>query len=289
MIKYVLLTPARNEETYIEKTIQAVLAQSILPQEWIIINDGSTDKTAEIAQKYADEYDFIELINIDGDEQRNFGSRTAALVFAYSQVKDSDFTYVGSLDADITFQPDYYENILQELETNPRLGIAGGIRYDFKDGRFVLIPSARNSVCGAIQLFRKDCYEAIDGYRILSYGGVDTVAGVAARMEGWEVRSYTEHLIWHHRPTGTANRSKLGLLYRAGVRDYTIGYHPLFELLRSFKYKPYILGALAMYLGYLSGFMRRIERPVSTDYMEFLHEEQLGRIKDFLRRTSTPD
>jgi biofilm PGA synthesis N-glycosyltransferase PgaC len=280
--KYALITPARNEAAYIRKTLDSVVNQTLQPVRWVIVNDGSTDETGEIVREYTERHDFIDLIDVDGDEQRNFGSKSKAVAFAYEKLSNTDFDYIGNLDADISFDPDYYLRIVSALEANPRLGVAGGIRYDYKDGEFELVDCARNSVGGPIQFFRRECFEAIGGYQALPYGGIDAVAESTARMLGWEVRSFPEYRVYHHRATGTQNRSVWEARYRAGIRDYTIGYHPIFEIARTVKYliqKPYILGALLTMAGYLSAWVRRMERPVSDELIDFLHREQLGRLK----------
>jgi poly-beta-1,6-N-acetyl-D-glucosamine synthase len=281
-IKYVLLTAARNEADYIRKTLESVVTQTIRPQRWLIVDDGSTDSTGDIIRDYADNHKFIQLITRDGDEKRNFASKSRAVDYAYEQIKDLDFDYVGNLDADIGLTPTYYENILRKMEANPQLGLAGGIRYDYKNGKFELLHCARNSVGGPIQLFHRDCFEAIGGYMALPYGGIDAVAEISARMHGWEVRSFPEFRVYHYRATGTANRSIWNALFRAGIRDYTIGYHPLFQfarMLQSLRHKPYILGAIVKMAGYLTAMLRREKRPVSQDLIAFLHKEQLNRLK----------
>lgn len=287
MVKYVLITPARNEEEFLEQTIQSVVAQTILPQRWVIVNDRSDDRTGEIAQKYADQHDFIQLINISGDSERNFGSKAKAVEFAYQQLSGVDFNYVGNLDADITFQPDYYETILNKLEANPKLGLAGGIRYDKLIDGFRLIDISRNSVGGPIQLFRKECFEEIGGYTVLPYGGIDAVAEISARMKGWEVRSFPEYRVYHHRATGTAARSVYKARFRAGIRDYSIGYHLSFALARSIprtRKRPYVIGAMLGLCGYLYASIKRIDRPVSDELIAYLHAEQKGRLRGVLSR-----
>ena len=288
MIQYALITPARNEEAFIEKTIQSVISQTIRPQHWIIVNDQSTDRTGEIAQQYADEHDFMQVIHATGDAERNFGSKAKVIEFAYEHLKDKEFDYIGNLDADISFEPEYYEQILGKLEENPKLGLAGGIRYDMHEDEMRLIDPSRNSVGGPIQLFRRECYEQIGGYVALPYGGIDAVAEICARMNGWEVRSFPEYRVYHHRPTGTAGRSVWSARLRGGYRDYTIGYHILFEFFRMLRrmvtHKPYVIGASLGFLGYLIAMFRGFERPVSDEMIEFLHEEQLERLKRIIKR-----
>ena len=285
-IAYILITPARNEEDFIEQTIQSVVAQSITPKRWVIVNDGSTDHTGDIITSYADQYDFILPIHRSGDKDRNFGSKAKAVEFAYQQVSDLDFDYVGNLDADITFDPQYYENILTKMEANPQIGLAGGIRYDrVSDDDFIAVVPSSNSVGGPIQLFRRECWDQIGGYQVLPYGGIDAVAEISARMYNWEVRLLPEFHVYHHRRTGTANRSTFNAYYRAGIRDYTIGYHPFFEIFRAMSRihnRPYILGSAFMLSGYMYAVLRRLERPVSPELIRYLQQEQLGRLKKTL-------
>lgn len=290
MIKYALITPARNEEAFIEKTLDSVVHQTIRPVRWVIVNDGSTDRTGDIVTEYAAQHDFIQLITVSGDSQRNFGSKSKAIQHAYEQIQHLNFDYIGNLDADISFDPEYYPHILRKMEQNPKLGIAGGIRYDFINGEFKLLDCARNSVGGPIQLFRRDCFEKIGGYMVLPYGGIDAVAEISARMHGWEVRSFPEYRVYHYRATGTANRSIWSALFRAGIRDYTIGYHPLFELGRGLDRltgKPYVLGSIVFLSGYTWAALKRVERPVSDQMVAYLHQEQLARLKGLLRRPTS--
>jgi glycosyltransferase involved in cell wall biosynthesis len=286
---YVLITPARNEEAFIEKTLQSIVIQSRRPMRWIIVDDNSTDRTAEIVRSYLAGNEFIELLRPhDGQAERNFASKSRAIALAYESLRHLDFDYVGNLDADIGLEPNYYESILGKMEENPKLGLAGGIRYDLLDGKFVLRDCARNSVGGPIQLFRRECYEEIGGYMALPYGGIDAVAETSARMHGWEVRSFPEYRVYHYRATGTANRSIWQALYRAGQRDYSIGYHPLFEfahVLNRLMDEPYLASMITM-LGYLSAKLKGEARAVPEELIAFLQQEQMSRLKNSLTSLS---
>lgn len=283
---YVLLTPARNEEDFIEVTIEAVVAQTVQPRQWIIVNDGSTDRTEAVVARYADRHDFIRLVSVPGGREHGFGSKARALNHSYRLLDESDHEFVGFVDADVSFAPDYYENILQRFAENPKLGLAGGKRFDFTNGAFESVTSSDDSVCGAVQFFRRSCFEAIGGYQELPYGGIDAVAETTARMQGWDVRSYAEYRIDHHRPTGTAARSKRRSFFRAGLRDYTIGYHPLFELMRLVRRgraEPYYGVQMA---GYLYAMARRMERPVPDEFIDFIRHEQIGRLRGSLTESA---
>lgn len=280
-MNYALVSAARNEAAFIEQTIQSVINQTVRPVRWIIVSDGSTDATDDIVMRYAERFDWINLLRNNGDKQRNFGSKAKAVMAGYAQLSQIQFDCIGNLDVDITFEPTYYEGILAKMAENPRLGLAGGIRYDLCNGAFKRVYAAQNSVGGPFQLFRADCFAQIGGYMNLSCGGIDAVAETSARMYGWEVRSFETFVVHHHRCTGTANRTRLEASFRAGQRDYLIGYHPLFELARCFR-RISRFRSVRYYLYLLAGYfwsaVQRKERPVSQQFVKFLQREQLARL-----------
>jgi GT2 family glycosyltransferase len=285
---YVLITPCRNEADYIEGTLQSVIAQTIRPKKWIIVSDGSVDRTEEIVEQYTQRYDFIQLLRRPSDRVRNFGSKVESIELAYAQLKGLEFDFVGNLDGDITLSSTYYANILLRFEQNQRLGLAGGSRLDVLNGRFVKADSARNSVSGAVQLFRRKCYETIGGYQKLPCGGIDAVAETMARMQGWEVESFPDLIFYHHRPTGTADAGALKARFKRGEQRYLLGYHPLFHVVsclsRMADY-PFILGALAVMAGYGWAALRKRERVVPAGFVRYLRGEQRERLRSlFLAR-----
>jgi glycosyltransferase involved in cell wall biosynthesis len=282
IMKYVLVSAARNEEEFIEKTLQSVVAQTILPQRWVIVSDGSTDRTDEIVEAYAKEYAFIELLRASHDSVRNFGSKAKAIQAGIDRLKDISADFIGNLDADVSFPPDYYQNMFLQFEKNPKLGLVGGVRRDFCNGKFVNVKVSRNSVGGPFQFFRRKCFEKIGGYLPLEYGGVDAAAEMMTRMYGWEVESFPDYVVHHHRCTGSANRTVWERRYRAGVRDYLLGYHPLFQLFRAFSRllrKPYFLGSIVWMWGYVWSALNRFERPVPDNFVAFIRNEQVERMK----------
>lgn len=285
---YILISSAKNEEKFIEKTIQSVINQTILPKKWIIVNDGSTDSTEEIVTKYCSKYNFINLINKRAEDKRNFGAKARAITLAYQKVKNLEFDYVGNLDADISFDPDYYENILIEFEKNSKLGIAGGIRYDLMDGKFIKLKTAPDSVGGPFQFFRRQCFEEIGGYLPLRFGGIDAVAEISARMHSWQVKHFPQYKVYHYRLTGFANTNILAQRFKMGLRNYSIGYDPLFQFLKIVSIdflKPYLLGSLLIYLGFLWGAIRRYKMPISKEFKQYLRKEQRAKIKAMRRET----
>jgi glycosyltransferase involved in cell wall biosynthesis len=280
-LKYILITAARNEENYIGRTILSIINQSCLPVKWLIISDGSTDKTEKIIESYQKTNNFIELIKLQDRNARSFGSKALAFMHAYGLIGNCEYDCIGNLDADITLDKNYFENILTKMEQNEKLGIAGGVRMDFCNGKFIPIPCPSNSVAGAYQMFRKKCFEDAGGYKPLKYGGIDAVAEITARMKGWEVCSFPELKIYHHRCTGTGESFSLKYRARHGIKFYSIGYHPLFITLKFLKEifrKPAVIGSMVSIFAYFWAALCRYEKQAPPDMITFLRNEQKKRM-----------
>ena len=285
--KYVLITPARNEDRFIERTIKSILEQTVLPQKWVIVSDGSTDRTDAIVEKYLPISSIIIFVKIPEQQIRNFGSKVAAFNLGYKELSVIEYDFIGNLDADISFSPNYYEQVLEKFRENPKLGIAGGVRRDIVDGTPLKIKSAKNSVAGGFQLFRRRCFDEIGGYKKLECGGIDSVAEISARMLGWEVESFPEIVAEHHKPTGSGAGNIFKQKFRAGVKFYLLGYPLIFPLIRfglRLKQKPIIIGSVISITGYYWAWLMRYKRPVSEEFVRFLRAEQKTRILNVLSR-----
>jgi glycosyltransferase involved in cell wall biosynthesis len=286
----VIVTPARNEERSIELTIQSVVAQTVTPLRWVIVSDGSTDRTDEIVKEYAAKHAWIQLLRMPDRKERHFAGKVYAFNAGQAQVKDLPYEVIVSLDADITFEGDYFEFLLQKLAFDSRLGLVGTpfreLSNEVYDYRFVNI----EHVSGACQVFRRECYEGIGGYMPVRGGAIDNIAVISARMKGWKTRTFTEKSCLHHRAMGTAQQSAWRARFKFGGKDYAIGNHPLWEAFRAvyqMTKKPFIIGGLALGAGYLWAFVRRAERPVSGELMQFHRQEQMRRLKDFSFRSKS--
>lgn len=278
---YILVTAARNEAAYIGRTIDAVVAQIRPPERWVIVSDGSTDATNEIVAEAAEKYDFIELLRVDADAERNFGSKAVAVNAGYERISFWPHDFVGVLDADVSFGPDYYEQVIARFRKDSKLGVAGGVLIDLIDGRRVQqLTDPEWSVSGPVQMFRKECFVEIGGYLPLR-GGIDAAAEVMARMHGWRVRAFPELEVLHHRQTGCETHSRLGIFFHRGLEDFRLGYHPLFFTLRSllrFREAPFVLGGLTMLGGFLWAGISGKEKKVPDDFVRYLRREQMGRL-----------
>jgi biofilm PGA synthesis N-glycosyltransferase PgaC len=279
---YVLVTPARNEGQFIELTIKSVVSQSRLPLKWVIVDDGSTDETAEIVARYAATNTWIELIRIPEGQERSFAGKVFAFNAGLQLVKDLPYEILGSLDADVSFESDYFEYLLTEFTGNPKLGV-GGTPFTEGEGTYDFRFTSIEHVSGACQLFRRECFEAIGGYSPIAGGGIDLVAVVTARMRGWQTRTFTKRVCFHHRKMGSAINKGLRLPFKWGQTDYRLGGHPWWQLFRcvyQMTKKPYVVGGALCLAGYYLAFFSRRPRDVSDEFATFRGKEQMRRLKN---------
>lgn len=279
--RYVLVTAAYNEEAFIENTIKAVISQTLLPKRWVIVSDTSVDDTDKIVKEYAERYNFIELIRTEKNHARNFASKVYALNAGLERLKGDDYEFIGNLDADISFEEPYFSRLIGEFDRDSGLGLAGGFIYEKNNGRFTTrTNNSVRSVAGAVQMFRRECFESVGGILALKYGGEDWCAEVMARMKGWRVRAFPELRVFHHKPTG-AGAGVLRYWFHQGFMDYSLGSHPIFVIikcLRRLRTKPYFKGALARLAGFVCANYRREKRSVSTEFVDYLRKEQKARL-----------
>lgn len=284
-VPYVLITPARNEGQFIENTIKSVSEQSLLPQKWVIINDGSTDDTGEIAARCAANFDWIEVVNLPVRKERNFAAKVYAFRAGQERLAGVDYKVIGNLDADVTLEPDHFEFLMSKFQEDPDLGVAGTV---FREPGYYSGTDSfegQNYVSGQCQIFRRECWEEIGGYIPSKAGGVDWMAVMTARMKGWKTRSFRERCFYHHRILGTANHGKAGKGFSYGKKDYYMGGHPLWEVFRStyqlFK-RPYIIGGTMLFAGYFTALLTGEKRVVSDALMRFHRREQMMKLRAIL-------
>jgi poly-beta-1,6-N-acetyl-D-glucosamine synthase len=283
---YVLITPARNEAGFIEGAIRSVVAQTVRPAKWVIVSDGSTDGTDEIVERCLPGNPWIELVRMPERRDRHFGAKVASFNAGLSQVGDCAYEVIGNLDADITFEKGYLEFLIRKFAEDARLGVAGTPFVEGKESYDYRFTSVEH-VSGACQLFRRDCFEEIGGYKPIKGGGIDWVAVTTARMKGWKTRTFTEMVCHHHRPMGTASSGKLVAWYKLGRQDYYLGGHPLWEVFRSclqMKNKPYVVGGMFLFLGFAWALITGTERKVDADLVSFHQREQLQRLRKVFRK-----
>jgi biofilm PGA synthesis N-glycosyltransferase PgaC len=284
---YVLITPARNEEKYIVKTLESVTAQIEKPLRWVIINDGSTDSTGEIARQYSVKYPFIQVVDRRADCDRNFSSKAHAIELGLRHILDLQYAFIGILDADVSFDSNYYKKVLTKFRENKKLGIAGGVIFTIKKNTKILSTKDLNHVAGAVQTFRTQCFRDIGGYIAIPIGGIDKIAEIMARMKGWQTTSFTDIEVLHYQKAGTKANNSYTALYRSGVRDSLTGYNLLYFIIRSFYRifrSPYLIGAVLELVGFFSPMLFGTKRPVPKEFVVFLRKEQKKRLFALLKK-----
>ena len=274
VMKYVVISPVRDEARFIDKTLQSMVSQSVKPCEWIIVNDGSKDGTEQIVERYTELYPWMKLIN---RPDRGFRKRGGGVVDAfydgYDTIACEDYGIIVKLDGDLSFEAAYFERLLERFAAMSELGIAGGECYVLDGG--VWVSEGTHHVRGSTKVYRRECFEAIGGLkRSLGWDGVDVWK---ARMLGWKTVCFTDLKVLHLRPVG-ADTGKIKGKIETGRAAYFIGYHPLFMLARGLRRmadKPYVLGGLALLGGYFGDWLTRRERVDDPELINYVRQAQL--------------
>jgi glycosyltransferase involved in cell wall biosynthesis len=283
---YAIITPARNEAAFIEGTITSVINQIARPAKWIIVSDGSTDGTDDIVGRYAAQHDWIELIRMPERRDRHFAAKVSAFNAGVDRLRDVEYGVIAALDADISFDADYFAFLLDKLAANPKLGLVGtpfaenGVTYDY---RFASV----EHVSGACQVFRRECFEAIGGYVPMKGGGIDLMAVLSARMKGWEVRTFPERICHHHRKQGSATKNGLAVILNDGRKDYLLGADPIWQICRAInrlRSRPYVIGGLTLLGGYTWAAMLRTPKTAPKEIVAFRRHDQRTRLRGLVRR-----
>jgi len=279
--RYVIISPVRNEEEFLPCTIKSLAAQTIPPAKWVIVDDGSTDRTRAIAEDAARRHDWIRIV---GRADRGFRQAGTGVIEAfydgYAVVADGDWDFVVKLDGDVTLPADYFEKCLNHFAATKRLGIAGGTVC--KRVTTGLEPESRVDppfhVRGATKIYRQECWRQIGG--LLRQPGWDTLDEVKANMLGWVTITFPEIQFEHHRPAGGAYGTWNNWV-KNGLANYIAGYHPLFmavKCLRRSLHAPVLTGALGLWWGFLSGYLRGVEQVPDRELIRYFRKHQMARL-----------
>ena len=270
----------RDEEALIGKTIDSVIRQTILPCEWVIVSDGSTDGTDAIVRKAAADHPWIRLLALKPRPGRSFAAVVHNTEAGIRHLDCKDYAFLGLLDSDVTFQADYFEQLIRRFDAEPALGLAGGVVIDvgLPRDRF---PRNRFDVPGAVQFFRRECFEKIGGLIPIPEGGWDGMTCAMARMNGYQTRLFTDLVVDHLKPRNISQGGVVRRKWQMGVRDYAAGYHPLFEAVKCvsrLKDPPLVIGAVAWWIGYCGALLGRRERLLTKEVLDHVRNEQMQRL-----------
>jgi glycosyltransferase involved in cell wall biosynthesis len=246
------------------------------------VSDGSTDDTDQIVQEWADRFPFIDFIRVEKTEGHDFATKVRALRVGFARLSSTSYEFIGVLDADLSFEPDYFERVLRSFAAEPLLGIAGGDIQQFVDGKLVPRLKELSSVAGAVQVVRRACFEETGGLPALKHGGEDAAMEIAARMHGWETRTLPELKVVHFGLVGAGAGGPIKTRIKWGRRNFNLGYHPLFQLARSVyraQERPYVVAGLAELVGFAIGRIRDRKPSIDRGVVDYLRREQLAKLR----------
>jgi glycosyltransferase involved in cell wall biosynthesis len=277
MTKYVIITPARDEEAHIETTILSVVHQTVRPVQWIIVNDGSRDDTGVIINGYVQMHQWITpLHRSDRGFRQAGGGVINAFYDGYDLIESLDWEFIVKLDADLSFAPDYFERCFAEFAKDSHLGIAGGGIYHQANGGVTLEESPLFHVRGATKIYKRECWDKLGG--LLRAPGWDTVDEVKANMLGWSTRTFPNLQVSHHRFTGAADGAWKDSV-KNGRANYITGYHPvfmLFKCMRKMATRP--MSGLGLLWGFFGGYCERAPQVEDRTLIKYTRTQQMRRL-----------
>ena len=281
--RIVIISPIRNEETFLPKVIESMVNQTVRPVEWLVVNDGSTDGTLALLEKAAQEHPWIHIENKPDRGVRSVGPGVVeTFYYGYERLQTPDYDFIGKMDGDIQFGPHYFERLMQFFQEDRYLGAASGKPFLEEETGLVEERTADEMVAGQINFYRRQCFEDIGGFvREVHWDGI---AFHKARMKGWRTRSirHPDLNFIHQRLMGSSHQSVITGRLRWGRGQYFMGTHPLYILAigvyRTVE-KPFLIGGLFIVLGYLQAFLQSMKRYESPGFRESLHAWQMARLK----------
>jgi glycosyltransferase involved in cell wall biosynthesis len=231
-MKYYIIIPAHNEEAFIGLTLQSIINQSVLPSKVVIVNDNSTDKTAEIVLAFAKDNPFITMVNKTSEAIHLPGSKVIQAFHKGFETLDSDYDIIVKLDGDLILPNHYFETILTIFKNDDKVGMAGGFAYIEKNGNWILENlTDKDHIRGAFKAYRKKCFQDIGNLKPAM--GWDTVDELLAKFHNWEVVTDQSLKVKHLKPTGV-NYNKIAR-YKQGEAFYTLGYGFFITTIASLK------------------------------------------------------
>jgi biofilm PGA synthesis N-glycosyltransferase PgaC len=278
-MRYIIISPVRNEEEYLPGTIVSVRSQTIRPLKWIIVNDGSADRTQSIIDEAAEKTDWIQAVHRADRGFRRAGTGVMeAFHHGYRTISAHHWQFLVKLDGDLSFAADYFEKCFEHFKADARLGIGGGDIYNLVEGKFALEKNPRFHVRGATKIYRRECWDDIGG--LLKAPGWDTLDEAKANMLGWSTRSFPELRVKHYRYTGSADGIWGGWV-KNGRANYVAGYHPLFmgaKCLKRIFQRPYVVSAAGLFWGFLGGYLKGVRQVDDKALVRYIRKQQINRL-----------
>lgn len=284
--RFIVITPVRNEAARFARTIDSMVGQSLRPTRWVIVNDGSDDRTGVLANQAAATHSWIRAVHRpDRGFRKQGGGVMEAFFEGFDLVRGEAWDFLVKLDGDLAFAPDYFERCLERFAADEQLGIGGGRIYCRMNDREVEDSPGDPAfhVRGATKIYRRACWEAIGG--LVCATGWDTLDELKANMLGWQTYSFAELRVLQLKSTGEADGAWRNWV-KNGRANYVTGYHPLFMFAKCVKRcfsPPYGVGAIGLAWGFLSGYLSEAQRVNDPDLIRFIRQQQMNCL---LRRRS---
>lgn len=284
--KYILISPCKDEGAYIEKTLLSVLNQTIKPVQWVIVDDGSSDNSVEIINKYAEQMPFIKIVSRPKGERKVGAGVIHAFNEGLRHVDAPEYDFLCKFDVDLDLKPKYFEILMQRMDEDPRLGTCSGKAYYIhpQSGERKSELCGDEASVGMTKFYRRECFEQIGGF--VAEVGWDGYDCHRARWFGWRALSWDEPedlQFIHLRPMGSSQKSIYRGRVRHGKGQFHIGAHPLFFLIssvyRSVKQRPYITGTFFSIYGYIKAWLGGEKRFGDKDMVKFIQSYQLRALK----------
>ena len=280
-MNYVIISPVRNEEQHLPRTINCMAEQTILPGKWILVDDGSTDATGKVADAAAAGHPWIKAIHRQDRGFRQAGGGVMdAFYDGFGAITDDRWDFIVKFDGDLSFSADYFEQCFTRFAATPKLGIGGGTICNEVNGS--LLPESKIDpafhVRGATKIYRRKCWDQIGG--LIRAPGWDTVDEVKANMLGWTTRTFPELKLVHHRPAGAAYGTWSNLI-KNGRANYVSGYHPVFMFLKCLRRsleRPYFVEGLGLWIGFLGGYFNQVPKVGEKDVIKYFRQQQMNRL-----------
>lgn len=275
---YVLISPCRNEAGYMRHTLDSVLAQTLLPALWVIVDDGSTDETSTILAEYAQRHAWIRIVTRRDRGHRAVGPGVIDAFYAgYETLHPQEFEFLCKLDLDLRLPPRYFERLVEHMKTDPRIATCSGKAYVEEQGRLIDERHGNDTSLGMTKFYRVSCFQAIGGFvREVMWDGIDCHL---CRMQGWIACSWDEPELRfvHLRPMGSSQHGIHTGRMRHGYGQYYMGTGFVFlaaSALSRITQKPYVTGSIAMLWGWLSSALRGLPRYDNPAFRRFLRRYQ---------------
>jgi glycosyltransferase involved in cell wall biosynthesis len=281
-MKYYIVIPSYNEEALIPLTLQSLISQTVLPSKIVVVNDNSTDKTAEVVLEFAKENPFITLVNKTSEAIHLPGSKVIQAFQKGFETLDENYDIIVKIDADLIFPTNYFETVIKHFQSDSKIGMAGGFCYIEKNGDWVLENlTDKDHIRGALKAYRKETFQQIGGLRPAM--GWDTVDELLCKFYNWKVVTDESLHVKHLKPTG-ANYNKTAR-YKQGEAFYTLGYGFFITAIASAKLAMMKKKPL-LFLDYIQGYWKaksgKKQMLVNEEQAKFIRNYRLQKMKEKL-------